>query len=251
MFSEMTLNKPLAVYDTETTGTQVSKDEIIQLHVTKFHGGTVENRTWRFNPSVDISESALSVHGITKESLANEPKFKEKAKEIHDFMVGCVWCGYNSDIFDEPILTRQLMVSDYGIDNIDRLDVIILVKKFFSHKLSNIYKMLTGRDTDKAHDAEFDVEMTYNVLNEIIGQFNIEATYESLQDICGYNDQSRVDAAGKLSRDESGEVVFNFGKHFGKPIVSQVKYCQWILSQDTFSEETKGIIKGILDKVEC
>lgn len=43
---------------------------------------------FRFNPERHIPEEATKIHEITDEDVANEPKFREKAKEIKAIFAG-------------------------------------------------------------------------------------------------------------------------------------------------------------------
>jgi len=114
---KLQLTKPLCFFDLETTGTDISKDRIVEIAVLKLHpDGTQEKKEWRTNPEQSIPAEAAAVHGITDEMVANEPTFKERSKEIYSFIKGCDLAGYNSDRFDIPLLVEELLRAEVDFD---------------------------------------------------------------------------------------------------------------------------------------
>src|SRR4051794_28767227 len=66
MLKNIKLDRPLAVLDLETTGTDVKNDRIIEVSVLKLlPGGDHDQRTRRVNPGVPIPPEATAVHKIT------------------------------------------------------------------------------------------------------------------------------------------------------------------------------------------
>ena len=58
-----------------------------------------------------------------------------------------------------------------------------------------------------------------------------------------------LDAAGKLQKNDIGEIVFTFGKHRGKRVVDCLDYARWMLAAD-FSAETKDILRKVIAEAE-
>lgn len=71
---ELYRTKYLAVFDTETTGTDVENDRIVTafLGVMDMQGNLIEKWSWLINPGIDIHPEASKVHGITNERAAAE-----------------------------------------------------------------------------------------------------------------------------------------------------------------------------------
>ena len=85
----MTLNltKPICFFDLETTGVNISKDRIVEISILKVYpDGKEESKTWLVNPKRPIPKEVTAIHGISDEDVANEPAFKELAKEIHNII---------------------------------------------------------------------------------------------------------------------------------------------------------------------
>ena len=60
---KLQLTKPLCFFDLETTGTDISKDRIVEIAVLKLHpDGTQEKKEWRVNPEQPIPSQASAVN---------------------------------------------------------------------------------------------------------------------------------------------------------------------------------------------
>ena len=58
---------PMAVFDIESTGVDVTSDRIVTASVVSIQGATPRVRSWLANPGIEIPASATEVHGITTE----------------------------------------------------------------------------------------------------------------------------------------------------------------------------------------
>ena len=62
----LTLSKPLAFFDLETTGINVGKDKIVEICILKVQKDASEEcKTWRVNPGIPIPKESSDIHGIT------------------------------------------------------------------------------------------------------------------------------------------------------------------------------------------
>ncbi len=72
----LTLTRPLVFFDCETTGTDISKDRIIEISLLKlFPDGHEEINTFLINPGIPIPPEATAIHGITDEDVKDKPSF--------------------------------------------------------------------------------------------------------------------------------------------------------------------------------
>ena len=102
------LERPLIVFDLETTGVIAGSDHIIELAAIKvMPDGTEERKCFLLNPGCPIPPETSKIHGITDEIVKNCPTFAERAREIYDFFAGCDLGGFNSDRFDIPCLEEE------------------------------------------------------------------------------------------------------------------------------------------------
>ena len=72
------LDRPLVVFDIESTGTTPRKDRIIELAAVKLMpDGTEISKCWLMNPGVKIPPETTKIHGITDEIVKDCPTFAD------------------------------------------------------------------------------------------------------------------------------------------------------------------------------
>ena len=87
---KLNLKKPIAFFDLETTGVDISKDRIVEIAIVKVNPNqSTETKTMRINPTIPIPKDASKIHGIYDEDLKDAPTFKQIAKDIIKFIEGC------------------------------------------------------------------------------------------------------------------------------------------------------------------
>lgn len=248
---KLKLTRPIVFFDLETTGTDRSKDKIVEISLLKiFPTGEKESYTYLINPEMPIPEEASNVHGITNEDVKNSPTFCQKSEFISQFISGSDLAGFNIDNFDTPILIRQLQECGKSLSSNTRF---IDVYKIFINKeprtLSAAYKYYCGADLDNAHSAEADTLGTFEVLEGMLEKYDdLESNLESLSEFSKFDMETMVDFSGKLIRNENGDIIFNFGKHKGEKVLAHLDYAEWMLNSN-FALDTKREIKKILKLV--
>ena len=86
---ELTLTRPLAIFDLETTGTNVASDRIVEVCVVKvMPDGSEHILTQRINPGMPIPKESTMIHGITDLDVKDSPTFKDFAPELDRFRSG-------------------------------------------------------------------------------------------------------------------------------------------------------------------
>ena len=81
------LSKPICFFDLEATGTQITKDRIVQIAIVKIHpDGKEESYNKLVNPTIPIPKEISEIHGITDADVKNEPTFSELAQDIIAFI---------------------------------------------------------------------------------------------------------------------------------------------------------------------
>ena len=108
--TNLNLIRPLAFFDIESTGVNVSTDRIVEISILKVNpDGSKESLTQRINPGIPIPLSTSEIHGIYDVDVLNEPTFKEAGQKIADFFANSDLAGYNSNRFDIPILIEEFL----------------------------------------------------------------------------------------------------------------------------------------------
>ena len=150
------LNKPLAIIDVETTGTNLSIDRIVEIAIVRVAvDGTKTVKRKLLNPEMPISKASSDIHGLTNEMLKDAPTFKQVANEIKQFLDNCDLAGYNSNRVDIPLLAEEFLRVGLDFDFKGRrlLDVQKIFHMMEQRTLSAAYKFYCNQTLDGAHGA--------------------------------------------------------------------------------------------------
>ena len=246
----LTLNKPLAFIDLETTGVTVGSDRIVEISILKLMpNGDKPVFTKRINPEIPIPLFASQVHGIYDKDIANEPTFGQLALEIANFIGNADLAGYNSNKFDVPLLVDEFLRVDFTFDMKGRrmVDVQNIFHKMEQRTLSAAYKFYCNKEIINAHSAEADILATYEVFIAQLERYpELPKDVEGLQQFTAMN--QNVDLAGRVVFNDKKQEVFNFGKHKGKTVddvfSKEPSYYDWMMKGD-FSAETKQVLTAL------
>jgi DNA polymerase-3 subunit epsilon len=108
MLRNLTLTRPLAALDCETTGLLDSDPRIVELAIVRVHPDlSVEAQVWRLDPGCPIPTSATAIHGIDDRAVYKCPRFGEVCHEITSFVWGCDVTGFNLLGYDLPVLDME------------------------------------------------------------------------------------------------------------------------------------------------
>jgi DNA polymerase-3 subunit epsilon len=247
---QLNLAKPICFFDLETTGTNVSKDRIVEISILKINpNGEEISKTWLVNPQVPIPKEASDIHGITDEKVADQPAFREIAPEVQRMLKDSDLAGYNSNRFDIPMLAEEMLRIGKGfeMDNRYAVDVQNIFHKMEQRTLSAAYKFYCNKNLDDAHSAEADTLATYEILKAQLERYSeLENNIKALDDFSRHH--KTADLAGFITYNEKGKEIFSFGKHKGKTVQDILNndpgYFNWILNSD-FPSYTKKILTEI------
>ena len=279
----LNLNKPLVVFDLETTGLDLVKDRIIQISYIKVSPDGQEKRVnYIVNPEVPIRPEIAQLTGITNDKVKGQPTFKQLACQLADEFTGCDFAGFNSNHFDVPLLAEEFLRAgiDFDFSKCRLIDAQTIFHRMERRNLAAAYKFYCGRkmeDDFEAHRADQDTEATYRVLMGELDRYTPERQRELGEDPEGRTLENNVDCLAEFSKinnnvdfagrivwgeakdakgntvlDQDGKPVmteyFNFGKHKGKPVADVLRfdpgYFAWILSGD-FTYNTKQVLTRI------
>lgn len=252
----LTIKKPLVFFDLETTGLNTATDRIVELAFLKvLPNGTEEIKHLRINPEMQISEEAISIHGITNEDVKDAPTFKQVAKELAKFIEGCDIAGYNSNKFDIPLLVEEFLRADVEFDMKKRniVDVQIIFMKKEPRTLEAAYKFYCQKELIGAHGALADTKATFEVLKSQVTFYNdLPNDVEELSKFSSHN--KNVDFAGRIIYDEQKRELVNFGKYKGQLLEDVLRkdpgYYSWVQQAD-FPLYTKKIFTEIYLRVKA
>lgn len=241
------LERPIVFFDLETTGLDISKDRIVQIAATKIKpDGSEEDLNFYVNPCMDIPAEATAVNGITNDNVFEAVTFAEISDILKKFFEGCDLGGYNVLRFDIPLLAEEF--ARYGFpfpeEGVKVIDVQNIYFKKEERTLRAAYRFYMGEELENAHNAMADIKATAQVLNCQINMYDdIGNTVEKLSE---FSTGDMVDFAGKLKKNDKGEICYAFGKYANKPVTMHPDYAHWMMQND-FPIQTKQILEKIIN----
>jgi DNA polymerase-3 subunit epsilon len=267
---KLNLQKPLVIFDLETTGLDLVKDRVIQLSYIKvFPDGREIRGNELINPEKPIDPIITQLTGISNDDVKDKPTFKQLAAKLNEVFLGSDIAGFNSNHFDVPLLAEEFLRAgiDFDFSKCRLIDAQTIFHKMERRNLAAAYKFYCGRrmeDDFEAHRADQDTEATYRVLMGELDYYTeehqlslgedpkdrvLQNDMQFLADFSKVNDN--VDFAGRIVWGEvNGQrtEVFNFGKHKGVPVADVLRldpgYYSWILAGD-FTYNTKQVLTRI------
>ena len=275
---KLNIQKPLVIFDLETTGLDMVNDRVIQLSYIKVYPDGKETRgDMLINPEKHIPEMVEQLTGIKDADVADKPTFKQVAAKLNEEFSGCDFAGFNSNYFDIPMLAEEFLRAgiDFDFSKCRLIDACTIFKKMERRNLAAAYKFYCGRkmeDDFEAHRADQDTEATYKVLMGQLDMYRPENQEDPER--CLANDMDvlaefskqndNVDFAGRIvwadKKDAKGQTVldangkpvrvevFNFGKHKGEEVANVLRYdsgyFSWMLGGD-FTNNTKQVLTRI------
>ncbi len=240
------LNKPLVVFDLETTGVQIATDRIVEIYCIKIQvDGSEEHLHQVLNPTIPIPAVVSQIHGIWDKDVADKPTFKEFAPTLQAFLGDCDFGGFNSNRFDFPMLAEEFSRAEIPFDTQRKfIDAQHIFHKMEPRNLTAAYKFYCQKGLTDAHSAKADTVATWEIIKAQVEHYDeLEPSIDFLNDFS--TDSDYFDFARRVKRGDDGEAYFNFGKYKGQKVVDVFKanrgYYEWMMKGD-FPENTKAVI---------
>jgi DNA polymerase-3 subunit epsilon len=260
---ELTLTRPIAFFDLETTGIKIATDRIVEICIHRINtDGSTKTKTLRINPEVPIPPEVTAIHGITDEDVKDAPRFREVAHDLAHFLENCDLAGFNSNHFDIPLLVEEFLRAgiDFELKGRRFVDIQNIFHKMEPRNLHAAYKFYCDKELVNAHSAEADTIATFEILKAQLDRYKeVEfkdkkgnVTHPVVNDVKALSDFSytskSADLVGQIVFNDKNEEIFNFGKHKGK-LVSEVfknepSYYDWIMKSE-FALSTKKVVTSI------
>lgn len=236
------LERPLAIFDLETTGTDPQVDRIVEFAGVKvWPDGHREELRLLVDPGIPIPEGATAVHGIGDKDIEGCSRFAQVADQIVAFL-GTDIGGYNVIRYDLPLLNAELMRAQKAfIKPRICVDMLKIFQQREPHTLTAAVQKYCGRDHEGAHGALADSLATLDVLEGQLSMYaDLPSEAEDLGALCV--DKDAVDMAGKI-RWEGTEMILTFGKHKGTKMRDVPKeYYAWAKREGVFGPDVADLI---------
>lgn len=255
---QLQLSRPIAIFDLETTGLNITSDRIVEIAIIRVEAdGTESEFLRRVNPGMPIPAEVSAIHGIFDEDVADAPKFDDIANEVVQFIGESDLAGYNSNKFDIPVLAEELMRAGCDFDMSSRrfVDVQNIFHKMEQRTLAAAYQFYCEKPMDNAHNALYDARVTLDVFRAQLDRYSsLENNVEFLSSFSKAGNYNLLDFAGRLAINEHGQAMYNFGKHKGRTIREVMRiepgYYGWMLDAD-FPLYTKKCLRSEMDKIKA
>jgi len=241
------IQKPLVIFDLETTGISTTNDRIIEMYLIKLSpDGSEDHKRYLIHPGIPIPEQSSAIHGIYDKDVEGLPGFAAIAKELSKYLDNCDFAGFNSNRFDFPMLVEEFLRHniDFDIENRKFIDVQRIFHTLEPRNLAAALRFYCQKDLVDAHSAKADTVATFEILKAQVEKYDqLEPNIDFLHNFSGQ--ANLVDLAGRIVKNEKGEIVFNFGKHKGKTVQQVFKqessYYDWMMKGD-FPQQTKNVL---------
>lgn len=251
------LERPVIFFDIESTGLQITKDEIVELCAYKINVDYSIDKLYHLIKPVRtiISKEAEELHGISLEKLADKSTFKDLADEIFNFFDNCDLGGYNIIRFDIPLLSEEfhLVGKHFNPLKFNIIDVFKILQEKEPRNLGVVYKYYTGKDVGAAHTAQWDIEATIEIFDKQLEKYDdMPKEFSNIQKeiiLKRKDGMQNVDFSG-LFLYQKGEFYYAHGKHKGQKIDKyNVSYLDWMLKAD-FTYGTKNVANMIKKRIQ-
>jgi DNA polymerase-3 subunit epsilon len=162
------------VFDTETTGLDPLKDEVVQLGAVRVVNGQIvvgEVFETLVNPQMPVPQQSTNVHGIDQAMVANAPAFGDVCGRFHEFSRNAVFVAHNA-AFDMAFLHKQTPKSGVHFDQ-PVLDTVLLSAAVFGGSAVHTLDAICARldiviRADQRHTAMGDAVATAQALIAMI-----------------------------------------------------------------------------------
>ena len=165
----------IIVLDTETTGLNVLKDEIIQIYAVEIIKGKRRGDFYHIlKNSISVGDSA-EIHGMTDEFLQeNGRNPKEVLSELKEFIGKDIVVGHNIN-FDISMIKENGKRNNINFEFEEYYDTLDIAKRFIkgveNYKLTTLSKVLKLETA--THDAKDDVLATVGLLGVLIDKLKL------------------------------------------------------------------------------
>jgi len=161
------------ILDTETTGLEVElQHRVIEIGCVELVNRRITGRVFHryLNPERDIDAGAQEVHGITREQLLNEPRFREIAADLIEFVRDSELIIHNAP-FDIAFLNAELRRLPEPLLRIDELcrvlDTLSLARQMHPGQRNNLDALCKRYSVDNTHREYHGALLDARILAEV------------------------------------------------------------------------------------
>jgi DNA polymerase-3 subunit epsilon len=251
---DLSLERPLAVIDTESTGLNPDTARIVRISVLRLElDGRKNLRSELVDPGIPIPRGATAVHGITDDDVAGQPPFRAYARALAQALQDCDLAGFAIERFHLPLLLAEFRRAgvELSMDNRAVIDVMSIYHRLEPRDFESAYRLYTGKEKSPGRASGTRSQATLEILlGQLSSNREVPTEPHRLARWARGVPDSAADEEGRFTHLDSGELAFNFGKHAGEAVArvieSDPSYVAWVASNDSFSAESRNLAAGAL-----
>lgn len=176
------------VVDTETTGLNVKRDDIVQIGAVRIVDGKVldgDSFERLVNPGRPIPPDSIRFHGVTDEMVAHAPDIEEILGEFLDYAGDAVLIGHNI-AFDLSFMNRTGRIENPALDTM--LLSIGAFARRRDHTLDALAEHFEETVKDR-HTALGDAELTARIFLRLLPELDRVGAraFGDAQDLCAHS----------------------------------------------------------------
>jgi DNA polymerase-3 subunit epsilon len=247
----------IVVFDCETTGTDRTRDQVIELCVQEGLDEGAPSRVWRIKPEAPIHPGAQAVHGISAAELEGCPSFDAVASEIAAvFADADIIVGYNL-VFDIDMLQAEYARIGHPLLEFTGkkiIDAFRLWQQCEPRSLMHAHQRFVGAEFEAAHTASADVAATGRVLSGMLKHFSLEG--QDWEQIALKSDPLQTQrhswvGPSRHLRWDGDAIVIGFGKHANLAVHELAagpdrSFLSWVIERD-FPAHVTEVCRKALD----
>jgi DNA polymerase III epsilon subunit family exonuclease len=173
------------VFDTETTGTDVDQDDVIELSAVHVREGVIV-REFETLLRIErpIPRQATAVHHIRDEDLLGQPTLAEQWPKFREFVGDRMLVVHNGYRFDVPLL-RRLTRDLGGLEGLSVFDTLPLARNLFPSGRASLQELARRFQVDpgRMHRASDDCRCLMGVFEQLQSEYLRRARTTCLGDI--------------------------------------------------------------------
>lgn len=218
------LDRPLLIFDTETTGQHPNEDRIVEIGFLHLVPGK-EPREWQsyVNPCMPIPKEATygrpdlkyHGHGITDEMVKDAPTFRELAPHLlRGFTKGTDYGGFNIKTYDLPLMKAEFERNGHtwSFEDARIIDGLRMWQVGEPRSLSDAVEAFLQEKHDGAHRALDDVRASARVMAAQLLRFaTLPRDMHQLHELLWPQNPNAIDPQGQIVWKDD-VAVMNFGK---------------------------------------
>lgn len=245
---QLSITRPLAVLDLESTGVNTKRDRIVEITIARCDPDPFRTQAMHslVNPGIPIPKDAAAIHGITDADVRESPTFERIVPYVVRLLGGADVIAYNGRRFDLRMVAAECRRVGLAnpCDGARLVDPQVIFFKREPRDLAAALRYFCGDANDGAHGTTADVIATLRVLLAQLDRYpDVPRDVAALDELA--REASWIDRDGKFIW-RGDEPCCNVGDWQGVSLREvDPGFLRWMLDKD-FADDAKAIARQAL-----